>query len=71
MSGNGIRQSKKVLFLDDLVKSDDCLFVATGITESLILPGLKVGTNTIDSHSMLIHGEERKVRYVNTLHNIE
>lgn len=67
----GLDNPAKILSLDDLVKSDDCLFVATGITDSLILPGLKVGKNTIESHSMLIHGEERKVRYINTLHNIE
>lgn len=67
----GVADPTKVLFLDDLVKSDDCMFVATGITESLILPGLQIGADTIKSYSMLIHGEEGKVRYMNTVHNIK
>ncbi|MFP7297040.1 class II fructose-bisphosphatase [Neobacillus niacini] len=55
----GIVHPEKTLTIDDLVKSDDCFFVATGITDGPLLNGVKkTGNGTMKTHSLVIVGGE-------------
>ncbi len=61
---------RDVLTVDDLVKSDDCFFAATGISGGDFLHGVRYfGRHTI-THSLVIRGKTGTLRYVEAYHNI-
>ncbi|MGM0507754.1 MAG: class II fructose-bisphosphatase [Fusobacteriota bacterium] len=61
----------KVLKLDDLVKDEQVVFVATGITNGDLLKGMKKSGDIITTYSLLIRGKTRTVRYIKSKHNIK
>ncbi|MBO0958791.1 class II fructose-bisphosphatase [Neobacillus sp. MM2021_6] len=63
----GIPHPEKPLTLDEIVKTEDCFFVATGITDGLLLDGVKRKENTaIMTHSLItIGGDSKNSQYVN------
>ncbi|OKL35266.1 class II fructose-bisphosphatase [Domibacillus mangrovi] len=67
----GITDPEKALTLDDIVKSDDCLFVGTGITDGLLLKGIqKPSDGLIKSHSFLtVSGNSEKYQYIEAYHS--
>ncbi|MFB5193340.1 class II fructose-bisphosphatase [Neobacillus sp. KR4-4] len=62
----GILHPEKPLTIDDIVKTDDCFFVATGITNGVLLNGVKKKDNgTMLTHSLVtIGGETRNSQYI-------
>lgn len=61
---------EQILTVDDLVKSEDCFFAATGISGGDFLKGVKYfGPQTI-THSMVIRGKTGSIRYLESFHNI-
>lgn len=64
----GITNLENVFTHNDLVSTDDCLFVATGITDSLIIDGIKTEYNNYVTHSILVNGREKQVRYVKSMY---
>lgn len=50
----GLTDPEKVLTIDEIVKSDDCFFVATGITDGALLKGVK-GVRKKEAGVMLTH----------------
>ncbi|MCC5912671.1 MAG: class II fructose-bisphosphatase [Clostridiaceae bacterium] len=62
----------KVLFLDDLVSSDDCFFAATGITQGDLLKGvLYLGNDRAQTHSVVMRGETGTIRFVEAVHRLD
>ncbi|MGP4038917.1 class II fructose-bisphosphatase [Gracilibacillus sp. D59] len=60
--GNALRHS-------DLIKSDECLFTATGITENILLDGIKTDAESnYTTHSLILNGESKQLRYVKCKH---
>jgi fructose-1,6-bisphosphatase II len=60
-----------VFSVDDLVKSDSAIFCATGISDSALVPGVKlVGTRAI-THSILMRAKSRTVRYIRAVHDLK
>lgn len=60
----GIKNPDMNLMHEHLVKTDNCLFIATGITDNIILNGIKNTNGKSVTHSILVHGKEKKIRYV-------
>jgi fructose-1,6-bisphosphatase II len=62
----GILHPEKLLTLDEIVKTDDCFFVATGITNGVLLNGVKKKENgTMLTHSLVtIGGEMKNSQYI-------
>lgn len=61
----GIINPDKALTIDEIVKTDDCFFVATGITDGMLLNGTKRTNRGISSHSLVITGGTMKsIQYV-------
>lgn len=54
-----------------LVDSEDCIFAATGITDSLFLNGINSDRGKYVTHSILMNGKEKQLRYVESEHNLE
>lgn len=52
----GLPKPGTILTLGDMVQSDDCLFVATGITDGLLLQGVRKRNGTVLTHSLLAFG---------------
>jgi fructose-1,6-bisphosphatase II len=55
---------QKIYTTDDLVKSDQVFFSATGITSSAILSGVQTRGGYLDLHSLLVRSETGTRRYI-------
>ncbi|MBC2851438.1 class II fructose-bisphosphatase [Cetobacterium sp. 8H] len=60
-----------VLKLDDLVKDDEVIFSATGITSGDLLEGVKRKGNIARTQTLVIRGKSKTVRYINAVHNLD
>jgi fructose-1,6-bisphosphatase II len=58
----------KVLGLNDLVKSDDCFFAATGITNGELLRGVVYADDTAITDSVIMRSRSGTIRYVRAYH---
>lgn len=58
-----------ILSMDDLVSSEDTFFSATGITDSLLLDGVKYYSHGARTESLVIRGKTGTVRTIIALHN--
>ena len=61
----------RVYSRDDLVSGDSAFFCATGISDSPLLPGVKLIGKTAITHSILMRSRSRTVRYVKAVHDLE
>jgi fructose-1,6-bisphosphatase II len=66
----GINDFNRVLFMEDIVKGDDAYFVATGVTDGDLLRGVQYKGNTSITHSIVIHGKSRSVRFIEGQHSL-
>ncbi|WP_042221965.1 class II fructose-bisphosphatase [Oceanobacillus manasiensis] len=66
----GITNIENVLTQNDLVSTDDCVFVATGITDNLIVNGIQTEHENYITHSILVNGMDKQVRYVKSTYPI-
>lgn len=57
-----------VLKMEDLVRTDDAVFIATGVTDGEMLRGVR-GNNR--AHSVIMDGATKTVRFVETIHRHE
>lgn len=64
-------QLSKVYRCDDLVTGQSALFCATGISDSPLLPGVRLKGKTAITHSMLVRARSRTVRYITAIHDLE
>lgn len=55
----------------DIVPGESAIFCATGITDSALLPGVKLIGKTAITHSILTRARSRTVRYIRAVHNLE
>lgn len=61
----------RVYLTDDLVQGDSAIFCATGISDSPMLPGVKLIGKTAITHSILMRSRSRTVRYIKAVHDLE
>ncbi|MCS7205141.1 MAG: class II fructose-bisphosphatase [Leptospiraceae bacterium] len=61
----------KVYTEDDMIKSDDVYFVATGITNGSLLKGVKIIEHTAITHSIVMRGHTGTIRYIESHHDLE
>lgn len=67
----GIMDVEKVLTLEDMVKGDDCMFTATGITNCNMLNGLRYFNGGVRTHTISARYKTGTVRFVDAIHNLE
>jgi fructose-1,6-bisphosphatase II len=58
-----------VLCVDDLVRSDDVFFAATGITDGELLAGVKYHMNWAETESLVTRSRSGTVRRVSARHH--
>ncbi len=61
---------KKVLTIDDLVKSDDVFFAATGVTDGDFLKGVRYEGARIHTNSLVMRSKSGTVRYIEAVHSL-
>ena len=59
----------QVLTIDDLVRSDDVFFAATGITDGEVLTGVKYHTNWAETESLVTRSRSGTVRRIQARHH--
>lgn len=66
----GITNPKASLKMNDLVRSNDCFFSATGVTEGTLLKGIRnKGTNKVCTHSVITYGGAGRAYFVESVHD--
>ncbi|MGH3358013.1 MAG: class II fructose-bisphosphatase [Nocardioidaceae bacterium] len=61
----------RVLATDDLVKGDDCFFVATGITDGELMRGVRFGAGTATTESVVMRSRSGTIRKISSEHRLE
>lgn len=64
----GVSDLNQKMTQDDLVKSDDCMFVATGVSTGSFLKGVDFTSYGAKTFSMSMREQGKTVRYVETKH---
>ena len=62
---------QRVFGVDDLVSGESAIFCATGISDSPLLPGVKVTGKKAVTTSVLMRARSRTVRYIRAVHDLE
>ncbi|WP_074950633.1 class II fructose-bisphosphatase [Alicyclobacillus macrosporangiidus] len=67
----GIEDVRKVLMMDDLVKGDDAIFAATGVTDGELLRGVRfIGKSRAKTHSIVMRAKTGTVRFIEAVHDL-
>jgi fructose-1,6-bisphosphatase II len=62
---------QRVYRVNDLVRGGSALFCATGISDSALLPGIKVIGHRAETHSILMRARSRTVRRIHAVHHLD
>ena len=61
----------KVLMMDDLVKGDDAIFAATGVTDGELLKGVQLKGGFAESHTLVMRAKSGTVRFIEGRHSLK
>lgn len=67
----GEKELDRVFTCRDLVKSESALFCATGISDSSLVPGVKLVGHKAITHTILMRAKSRTVRYIRAVHDLK
>lgn len=68
----GLADPTQVLRLEDLVKGEDVVFSATGITEGDLLRGVRYyGNHKARTHSIALRRKTGTIRYIDAIHQLD
>lgn len=67
----GLKDPNKVLRMEDLVKGDDAIFAATGVTDGELLKGVRYQGNLAKTHSVVMRAKTGTVRFMEGTHRLE
>lgn len=67
----GIVDPNMVLRMEDLVKGDDAIFAATGVTDGELLKGVRYQGSLAKTHSLVMRAKTGTVRFMNGTHRLE
>ncbi len=61
---------RDILTVNELIRSDDCFFAATGISGGSFLSGVQYKGQNAITHSMVLRGKTGTLRYIESYHNV-
>ncbi|WP_139343343.1 class II fructose-bisphosphatase [Virgibacillus siamensis] len=64
----GLSNPETVLRHNQLVGTDECIFAATGVTDSLLINGMKSADGKYRTHSILLNGMEKRLSFIESNH---
>ena len=71
LSEIGEEELRRVFHSDDLVLGDSAIFCATGISDSPLIPGVKLMGKKAITTTILMRARSRTVRYIRAVHDLE
>ncbi|CAM3409617.1 class II fructose-bisphosphatase [Hydrogenibacillus schlegelii] len=71
MRAMGIADERRILALDDLVKGDDAIFAATGVTDGELLRGVRFTGTSARTHSVVMRYKSGTIRFIEAEHRLE
>lgn len=66
----GLHDPQKILKMEDLVKSNDVIFAATGITDGDFLKGVRYHGQLVQTYSVVMRSKTGTVRFIEAFHNL-
>jgi len=67
----GITDITRILYMDDMVKGDDAIFAATGVTDGELLRGVRfTGGDMGETHSLVMRYKTGTIRYIKAVHRL-
>ena len=67
----GIGDINKILTLDDMVRTDDVIFAATGITDGDMLQGVRFYADRATTHTVVMRGQTGTLRFIKAHHYLK
>lgn len=67
----GITNIDLVLHMDDLVKGDDAIFAATGVTDGELLKGVRFRGKTAETESLVMRAKSGTLRFIDAKHSLK
>ncbi len=64
-------EANKILRMEDMVRSDNVVFSATGITKGDLLEGVTRNGNIATTETLVIRGRSRTIRRIKSIHYLE
>lgn len=61
----------QVLMMSDLVKSDDVIFAATGITDGDLLKGVRFNSNGAETQTLVMRSKTGTIRFIDAIHRFD
>jgi fructose-1,6-bisphosphatase II len=61
----------RILHMDDLVKGDDAIFAATGVTDGELLRGVQFKGSFASTHSVVMRAKSGTVRFIEGRHSLK
>jgi fructose-1,6-bisphosphatase II len=65
----GIADCEQLLTLDDMVKGSEIIFACTAVTDGAPLRGVRFGSDTARTHSLVMRGETGTIRFIEAIHS--
>lgn len=67
----GIEDVNRILYMEDLVKSEDAIFAATGVTDGELLRGVRyIGKSRAKTHSIVMRASTGTIRFIEAIHDL-
>ncbi|MGB7999353.1 MAG: class II fructose-bisphosphatase [Anaerobacillus sp.] len=66
----GIDDVSRVLYMEDLVKGDDAIFAATGVTDGELLTGVRFKGSSGTTQSVVMRAKSGTVRFIDGKHSL-
>ncbi|MEK7508153.1 MAG: class II fructose-bisphosphatase [Patescibacteria group bacterium] len=63
--------NKKIYSVDDLCKGEQLTFTATGVIDGPLLQGVRFSDDTVCTHSLVVRGTSKTLRYIQTHHHVK
>lgn len=67
----GIKDLSQKFMMNDLVKSDEAMFAATGVTDGTILKGVSFLSHGAKTHSIVMRAKTKTIRLIEAMHHFE
>jgi len=67
----GIADCSRILYMDDMVKGNDAIFAATGVTDGELLKGVRnLGGDMAETHSLVMRYKNKTTRWIKAVHHL-
>ena len=64
-------KTNSIIKLEDMAKSDDIIFSATGVTKGDLLDGITYSNGFAQTETLLVRGKSRTVRRIKSIHQLD